>query len=262
MHGRVIVNTICMRTKIAYLAIACASAMGAGCGSDECSGSAFSGTPATCGASGTFERSVCVQGKLRKFREYVPPSLVCDTPPPLVLFLHGNGGDETSGDPAQPLADELGFVFVTLRGTDQEDYVGFGPADIPNSREFTLRVIDQVRSEFPTDPNFTLLTGFSGGAFLASYFIAWLNDRLRGVGIFGAGMAEDYFAELPRSQVKLPVVIRIGSGDSLRYYAQSLYSQLTQAGWPKDRIDFKVFDGGHTWNPELIRDTFNWAKAF
>ena len=243
-------------------AIALATALSAGCGGDECSGSDFSGTPATCGASGTFERSVCVQGKLRKFREYVPPTLACDTPPPLVLFFHGNGGDETSGDPAHALADELGFVFVTLRGVDQGDYLGFGPEGIPNSREFTVRVVDQVRSEFPTDPKFTLITGFSGGAFFASYCIAWLNDRVAGVGVFGAGMAEDWFEDLTTASVKVPVVIRIGDGDSLRYYAQSLYAQLTLTGWPKDRIDFKVFQGGHTWSPELIRDTYNWAKSF
>jgi poly(3-hydroxybutyrate) depolymerase len=251
-----------MRTKLVSIAITFATVAMTGCGGDECSGSEFSGTAPTCGASGTFERSVCVEGKLRKFREYVPPTLVCDTPPPLVLFLHGNGGDEASGDAAHALADELGFVFVALRGIDQGDYLGFGPEGIPNSRELTVRVVDQVRREFPTDPSSTLLTGFSGGAFFASYCIAWLNDRLAGVGVFGAGMAEEWFDELSTSPVKIPVLIRVGDQDSLKLYAHSLLVQLQASGWPRERVDYKIFEGGHTWNPEMIRETFNWSKAF
>jgi poly(3-hydroxybutyrate) depolymerase len=252
-----------MRTHFAIVWLFATIATSVGCGGDdECAGSEFSGAPVTCGTAGTFDRTVCVQGKLRKFREYVPPTLACDTPPPLVLFLHGNGGDEASGDSAQSVADEVGFVYVTLRGVEQGEYVGFGPEDIPNSRDFATRVIDQVRREFPTDPALTLITGFSGGAFFTSYCITWLNDRLRGVGIFGAGIAEDWQSQLVTARVKTPVFVRVGEGDSLRPYADSLASQLKATGWPAERINYKTFAGGHAWGPEMIRDTFDWAKSF
>jgi predicted esterase len=252
-----------MRIFLAIVWTAMTIAPSIGCGdADECSGSAFSGEVVTCGTPGTFDRTVCVEGKLRKFREHVPATVTCDTPPPLVLFLHGNGGDEASGDAAQGVAGELGFVYVTLRGTDQGDYVGFGPEDIPNSRDFATRVVDQVRHEFPTDPALTLMTGFSGGAFFTSYCITWLNDRLRGVGIFGAGIAEDWQSQLRTVSVKTPVFVRVGEGDTLRPYADSLASQLQATGWPKERINYETFAGGHTWRPDMIRDTFNWAKSF
>jgi predicted esterase len=205
---------------------------------------------------------VCIRGKLRKFREHVPATLTCDTPSPLVLFLHGNGGSEASGDVAQGIAAELGFVYVTLRGLEQGDFLGFGPEGIPNSREFASRVVEQVQREFPTDPAFTVMTGFSGGAFFTAYCITWLNERLRAVGIFGAGVAEDWRSQFMIAPVKVPTYVRVGEGDSLRGYADSLVKQLQETGWPAERINYKTFAGGHGWSPEQIRDTFNWAKTF
>jgi len=111
--------------------------------------------------AGTFDRTVCVEGTRRTFREYIPASATCDAPPPLIVFLHGNGGDETSGDVAHDIADELGAVLVSPRGYDQGGYLGFGPEGIPNSRAFVTVVAGQVQQEFPTDLQSTLLTGFS-----------------------------------------------------------------------------------------------------
>jgi len=235
-------------------------ATSSGCGDDdaECSGASFTGGPVTCGMAGAFDRTVCVEGKLRVFRQYVPATVACDVPPPLIVFLHGNGGDESSGDVARAVADELGAVYVTPRGYSQGDYLGFGPEGIPNSRTFLTMVVDQVRMEFPAE--FALLTGFSAGAFFSSYCIAWLNDRLAGVGIFGAGIAENFVGDLSRAPVKMPVSIRIGDQDSLRNYADSLVAQLTAAGWPPERIDSKRFQGGHMWSPEMMRDAFHFAK--
>ena len=246
--------------RFAFLALGAASA---GCGGDEdaeCSGAAFTGGPVTCGMAGAFDRTVCVEGKLRVFREYVPATATCDVPPPLIVFLHGNGGTETSGDIAHPIADELGAVYVTLRGYNHGDHFGFGPDGIPNSRAFLAMVIDQVRKEFPVDSQFALLTGFSAGAFFSAYCIAWLNDRLAGVGIFGAGLAENFVAELLQAPVKLPVLIRIGDRDSFGSYTYSLVAQLASAGWPPERVDSQRFPGGHQWAPEMIRDAYNWAK--
>jgi poly(3-hydroxybutyrate) depolymerase len=247
--------------KCVWLAFFALAIISAGCGDDDqCSGTAFTGGPVTCGMTGTFERKVCVDGEERVVRQYVPATVTCDAPPPLVIFLHGTGSNETSGDIAREIVDELRGVYLSLRGYPQGDNLGFGPEGIPNSRAFLVRVIDEVKKEFPTDSQFTLLTGFSAGAFFSSYCIAWLNDRLAGVGIFGAGLAENFAQELSGAPVKLPVSIRVGDQDSLRKYADSLVVQLTATGWPPERIDSKRFPGGHTWSAEMIREAFQFAK--
>ena len=208
-----------MRIGVAllWLAIFGLCAVSAGCGEEpECTGAAVSGPAVTCGTTGAFERTVCVDGKLRVFREYVPATVTCDVPPPLIVFLHGNGRNEAAGEVAHEVVDQLGAVYVTPRGYDQGGYLGFGPEGIPNSRAFLTKIVDEIKKEFPTDPEFTLLTGFSGGAFFSSYCIAWLNDRLAGVGIFGAGIAENFVSDLLAAPVKLPVLVRIGNQDTLR----------------------------------------------
>jgi predicted esterase len=250
-----------IRMKRVWLAFFGVAGAVAGCGDDdECSGATFTGGPVTCGMTGTFEREVCVDGHRRVLRQYVPATVSCDVPPPLVIFLHGTGSTETSGDIAREIIDDLGAVYLSLRGYPQGDNLGFGPEGIPNSRAFLINVVDEVKREFPTDAQFTLLTGFSAGAFFSSYCIAWLNDRLAGVGIFGAGLAENFTAELSGAPFKLPVLIRVGDQDSLRSYADSLVVQLTATGWPPERIDSKRFQGGHTWSPEMIREAFQFAK--
>jgi predicted esterase len=215
-----------------------------------------------CGTTGAFERTVCVQGKLRKFIEYVPATATCDTPPPLIVFLHGNGGDETGGDVARTVADDLGAVYLTPRGVDQGGFLGFGPEAIPNSRTFVTMAMSEIEREFPTDPQSALLTGFSGGGFFAAYCIAWLNSRLAGVGIFAAGLGEYWEPELSAAPIKLPVFIRVGDQDSLQSTADSLVNQLRHTGWPAERIDSQRFQGGHKWSPEMIRAAYDWAKAF
>jgi poly(3-hydroxybutyrate) depolymerase len=181
-----------MRIRAAFVWLATVDmAVGSvGCGEEaaECSGDSFTGAPATCGMGGAFDRTVCVDGKQRAFRVYVPATVTCDVPPPLIVFLHGNGGNEGSGDVARSIADELGAVYVTPRGYDHGDHLAFGPDGIPNSRTFLTRVVDQVKSEFPTSPEFTVVTGFSGGAFFASYCIAWLYDRVAVIGVFSSGI--------------------------------------------------------------------------
>ena len=122
-----------IRTALVWLAISGGGIFSIGCGEDdECSGATFTGGPVACGTAGSFDRTVCVDGKLRTFREYVPATVSCDAPPPMIVFLHGNSGNEGSGDVAREVADELGAVYVTPRGYDQGGYLGFGPEGIPN----------------------------------------------------------------------------------------------------------------------------------
>jgi hypothetical protein len=125
---------------LAYFVVLSMAALSIGCGDDaECSGSEVTGGPVKCGMPGTFDRTACIDGKLRKFREYVPETVTCDAPVPLVVFLHGNGSTEDSGDVARPIADEFGAVYLSLRGYQQDGYFGFGPEGVDNSRAFLRR---------------------------------------------------------------------------------------------------------------------------
>jgi predicted esterase len=215
-----------------------------------------------CGTSGVFDRSVCIEGQERMFREYVPAGLACAQPAPLIVFLHGLGGSLFSADDARPVADAVGAVLVTPKGVDQGGGLGFGPEQIPNSQALLTTILDSLQREFPTDPGLTVLTGFSNGGVFASYSIAWYNQRLAGVGIFASGVAEDITAELRAAPAKIPVVVRIGDTDTFHQpFADRLVANLMDAGWPPARVDSRRFAGGHTWSPDMIREAFDLAKS-
>src|SRR5439155_10330770 len=123
-------------------------------------------------------------------------------------------------------------------------------------------ILDTLQREFPTDPAFTLLTGFSNGGVFVSYSIAWFNDRLAGVGVFASGVAEDISADLRAAPVKMPVVVRVGDMDTLHQtFADALSSELAASGWPASRVDSRRFAGGHTWTPDMIREAFDLAQS-
>src|SRR5262245_60986776 len=162
-----------------------------------------------CGMTGVFDRSACIDGQFRRYREYVPSGIDCASPAPLILFLHGLGGNLATGDSARAVADAVGAVFVSPQGVDQGGALGFGPDRIPNTQALITMILDTLQREFPTDPAFTVLTGFSNGGVFASYAIAWYNSRLAGVGVFASGLAEDITADLAAAPAKFPVVVRV-----------------------------------------------------
>jgi len=248
----------------ALLSAATVASVG-GCGTDAGDASHCTAKPdmgIACGTSGAFDRTLCVDGIDRVFREYIPSSVACDRPAPMIVFLHGLGGDEASGDVARPVAEALGALFVTPRGVDQGGALGFGPEGIPNSQTFLTTILDKLEREFPTDPALTLLTGFSNGGVFASYSIVWYNERLAGVGVFASGLAENITSDLRAAPVKLPVVVRVGDADAVyQPLADELVTQLLGAGWPAARVDSRRFAGGHAWSPDMIRETFDLAKA-
>jgi predicted esterase len=243
--------------------LAATSPMGACAGDDDPPACTTELEPgAACGTSGVFDRSMCVEGRWRRFREYVPATLGCAAPAPVIVFLHGLGGDQTSGDAARPVADEVGAILVSPVGVDQGGGLGFGPEEIPNSRALVAMILDALAREFPTDPKFTVLTGFSNGGVLASYGIAWYNERLAAVGVFASGVAEDITTDLRAANEKIPVVVRIGDTDTFHQpFASRLKANLLDAGWPPARVDSQRFAGGHTWTPDMVRETFAMAKS-
>ena len=77
---------------------------------------------------------------------------------PLLVWLHGFGGDETTGpgEFLMDLADESGYVLLLARGRGSVFYDGPGEVE-------TMRVIDRTRREFRTLPGRTFAAGASMG---------------------------------------------------------------------------------------------------
>ena len=133
-------------------------------------------------------------GQEMPYRLYVPQNYDPDEAAPLIVALHGYGGDQdyffNIVDELSALCEQYGFVFVAPMGLSIDGWYGAplnipgdaprsggGPTPTPDrtpdaearyralSEQDVLNVIDIVEKEYEIDPNRTYLMGHSMGGF-------------------------------------------------------------------------------------------------
>ncbi len=106
-----------------------------------------------------------VDGTLQPYRILIPDQYNGARPAPLLVALHGAGGDESDffedypAAPLQPEAQRHGFIVVCPKGRDpQSGYRGAAGQDV-------LDVVAEVRREYRIDAGRIYLMGHSMGAY-------------------------------------------------------------------------------------------------
>jgi pimeloyl-ACP methyl ester carboxylesterase len=105
-----------------------------------------------------------VDGTLQPYRLLIPDSYKADKPSPLVVALHGMGGDENSmfdfyDGQLKRAAERLGFVVVCPKGRDTTSmYRGSAEQDV-------MDAIADVRRDYAIDPDRIYLMGHSMGGY-------------------------------------------------------------------------------------------------
>jgi polyhydroxybutyrate depolymerase len=140
----------------------------------------------TLGASpGVSEQRLTSGGRERTYRLFVPQSYDGRTMLPLVLDLHGSGGN-SAGQAAtsrfEALAASEGFLVATLQAGAEGNrwnvpITGGRPDDV----RYVSDVIDHVAARACTDEQRVYATGFSGGARMSSLLACKLNDRIAAI---------------------------------------------------------------------------------
>ncbi len=119
-----------------------------------------------------------VDNTLQPYRLYIPAAYDGKQPRPLVVALHGMGGDENSlfdsyGQPSalQREAERLGFLVVCPKGRAPASmYRGAAETDV-------LDVVREVRREYQVDPKRIYMMGHSMGAY-GTWSIAMAHPEL------------------------------------------------------------------------------------
>ncbi|MEM7194368.1 MAG: PHB depolymerase family esterase [Pseudomonadota bacterium] len=128
----------------------------------------------------------------RSFVYYAPEHADSGTPLPLVIALHGRGGNGTRMAKQTEFnrrAESMGFVVAY---PDAVDGVWLYPRgiggfpDTPDDSAFVLSVIDQISEQVSIDGNRIGITGLSNGGFMAQRIACDYPDRFRGVVSVGA----------------------------------------------------------------------------
>lgn len=176
---------------------------------------------------------------------YLPAAHSPDTPAPLIVMLHGAGGDAHDVLPVlQGLADALDIVLLMPESRSHTwDLLGreYGP-DV----QFIDRALDALFSRVRIDPARVALAGFSDGASYALSLGLANGDLFTHVLAFSPGFV------VVDEQVGRPhIFIAHGRDDRVLPVdacSRSVVPRLEKAGY---EVRYHEFDGGHA-VPEFI----------
>jgi phospholipase/carboxylesterase len=186
---------------------------------------------------------------------YIPAAYEPTTPAPLVLSFHGAGGDAQGGlYPLQPLADDGGFLFLSVpsrRRTWDAVLGGFGP-DVP----FIDQALEWTFARYAVDPGFIAASGFSDGASDA------LSLGLANGDLFGHVMAfsSGFIAPAP-PQGHPRLFVSHGTADRvlpIDECSRRIVPRLQRADYD---VTYQEFDGPHTVPPEIAQSAAAWFLA-
>ena len=119
----------------------------------------------------------------RAYRLSVPPGYDGHARLPLVLDLHGSGGNaagQARNSGLETLSATERFIVATLEGENNRWNVPVQPGRADDVA-YVSDVIDHVAARVCTDPSRVYMTGFSGGARMTSLAACTLGSRLAAV---------------------------------------------------------------------------------
>lgn len=186
---------------------------------------------------------------------YVPAGYRDDRPAPMVVALHGAGGNAESGmGLLRGLADALGVIVLAPPSRRQtwDAIVGrFGP-DVA----FLDRALEYVFDRYRVDPGRLTVGGFSDGASYALSIGLTNGDLFRRVIAFSPG-----FMSPGRLQGRPRLFISHGTHDDVLAIgpcSRRIVPQVRRAGYD---VTYREFDGPHTVPPEIAREAVDWMLS-
>jgi phospholipase/carboxylesterase len=186
---------------------------------------------------------------------YVPAGYNADQPTPLVLSLHGAGGNARQGLALlQGLADEAGFLLLAPSAQQRTwDVIrgGYGP-DV----SLIDRALEQAFGRYKVDPARVAIAGFSDGASYALSLGITNGTLFSHVIAFSPGfMAPAGQEGAPRFFISHGTEDRVLPIDRC---SRRLVPRLQGASY---RVHYLEFGGGHTIPRDVAREAVDWFRS-
>jgi phospholipase/carboxylesterase len=186
---------------------------------------------------------------------YVPVGYRPDRPAPLVLSLHGAGGNEKGGlYPLESFADEVGLILLSpaSRGRTWDLLLDdYGP-DVA----YIDRALSRTFERYAVDPARLAVGGFSDGASYALSIGLTNGDLFTHVLAFSPGFAA------PAARRGAPrLYVSHGTRDEvlpIDACSRRIVPMVRRAGYD---VRYHEFEGPHTVPPEIAREALDWFLA-
>jgi phospholipase/carboxylesterase len=183
---------------------------------------------------------------------YVPEGYQVDRPAPLVLSLHGAGGNSRHGlDLFRPLADQAGLLVLAPDSRQRTWDVIVGGSYGPDS-SFIDQALAQVFTSYAVDPTRLAIGGFSDGASYALSLGLANGDLFSHIIAFSPG-----FASPPEQEGVPRIYISHGTRDTvlpIDVCSRRLVPRLRRAGYD---LRYREFEDGHTIPPAILREALD-----
>lgn len=167
--------------------------------------------------------SLTFGGVLRTYRFYVPKGIQNQSRIPLVIVLHGGGGDGkgmTTLTNFNDVAEREKFLAVYPDGLNKSWNDGRegkpGATDVDDVG-FISALIDKLETEYSIDPQRIYATGISNGGFFAQRLACQLFNKIAAIAPVAATFP-DFSMPLYAPTVPMPVLMINGTSDPLVPY--------------------------------------------
>jgi phospholipase/carboxylesterase len=183
---------------------------------------------------------------------YVPTTYRLEQPAPLVLTLHGAGGDAESGFyPLWSLAEDAGVLLLSpaSRASTWDVIGGAYGADVA----FIDAALAWTFARCAVDPRRLAIGGFSDGASYALSLGLTNGDLFREILAFSPGFVAP---AAPHGEPR--IFVAHGTRDSvlpIDVCSRRIVPRLTRAGYD---VTYVEFDGPHTVPSEVARQALGW----
>jgi phospholipase/carboxylesterase len=190
-------------------------------------------------------------------------------PYPLLVFFHGQGGNEEQILRLAPRLSRRNYICISLRGprklgTRSDGRVGFSWGDAGSEtliEDYMLRAVEQTRRNYHVHSERIYLAGFGEGATLAYRLGLTFPEKLGGVISLNGMMPRQ-----KRPLFRLPAIRQlrafIGHGIANAFVPLSLakadFRLLYAAGLS---VEMHTYPATHRLHPDMLRDINRWIIA-
>ena len=165
---------------------------------------------------GTHDLQLVMGSQVRSYRLHVPPAYDSVKPAPLVIGLHGQGGDPAGFEAYSGLsllADEAGFLVVYPQGLG--DLAGWDTWQNSDDVLFMRALLTELEIRCAIDPRLIYASGHSRGGGMANRLACDLSDRIAAI----APVSGTYqFGEICSPVRPVPVIAFHGQDDPVVPY--------------------------------------------
>lgn len=199
-------------------------------------------------------------------RTFAPIGYEPRYPYPLIVFLHGDGGNEEQILRLAPRVSRRNYVSIGLRGPvckgpNRKGALGFSWGDVshvPMIEDYLLEAIQQTRRHYHIHSERIILAGFAEGATLAYRMGLTFADKLYGIVALNGHMPrhDRPLLRLPEAR-SLRTFIGHGIANSVvpMSMAKADYRLLYAAGMD---VEMHTYPTNHRLHADMLRDVNRW----